>query len=110
MNIKGLWEYDEYREQAEQDIETLEDKVEYLAQRAKNAEAELDEMQECVDFLRERNTILEKQVQKLTDEAKVQKNAGSCWKWVWSQKRGEYIQVLQVPSLETMQGGAKNGD
>lgn len=110
MNIKGLWEYDEYKHAAEFQIAELEDKVAYLKQVLADANAELDEKQKGIDFLRERNAILEKQVQKLTDEAKAQKNAGSCWKWVWSQKRGEYIQVLQVPSLETMQGGAKNGD
>lgn len=89
MNIKGLWEYDEYREQAEQDIETLEDTVAYLKQTLEDANSRLDEKQKGIEFLRERNAILEKQAQKLTRELKdAQEGKG---RWVYDVARHEWL-------------------
>lgn len=99
MNIKGLWEYNDYKHAAEFQIAELEDKVAYLNQVVRDANAELDAKQRGIDFLNERNAILEKQVKKLTDEAKARKANGP--QWVWDNRRGEYLQVLQFPMMGT---------
>lgn len=89
MNIKGLWEYDEYRHAAEFHIAELEDRVAYLSQVISDANAEIDAKQRGIDFLRERNAILEKQVQKLTCELKdAQEGKG---RWVYDVARHEWL-------------------
>lgn len=89
MNIKGLWEYDDYKTFATLRIRDLERRCAKQVDDVSKANAKVDEMQECIDFLRERNAILEKQVKKLTGELKdAQEGKG---RWVYDVARHEWL-------------------